>query len=368
MSNTTHFGDVRVAPHVRDAKPTGKWVVDVPKSLAGKRYRRFFDTCEEANETAVLLNRRFAKRGSLAIGVLGQDLEQSLRLKSAIRLWVSLQHRRVALGKKKQSSLDTDLIRLKHTEEFFGDVPLEQIDRNFLEDFQLKRMQNGMKPTTVNSDIRAIKKVLNWAYKEGHLRRTIYIDKVPEDRKRKVLPTLDEVRRIIQSAAPATRTIIRLLAETGCRRGEILNLAWGDVNLEERTIAIQSKDGWTPKTRHSQRTLRISDGVAEELSKLPRKSQWVFPGPDPSKARLSIKRSFSTALRKAAISRNGEPLHVRVHDLRAFCATHLRDVKKVSKHIVQDHLGHVPGSPVTDEHYHGRTEIDLDQCVLDIED
>ena len=367
MTSTIHFGEIRVAPHVRDGMPTGKWLIDIPKSLAGKRRRRFFDNCEEAKEAAVLLNRELNGNGR-GIGP-GRvfDGQRPLLLDDAIRQWLKEQRRRVELKKKRQNSLDTDLTRLRHAQSYFGNVRLDQINGSWLEEFQLMRLKAGLKPSSINSDVRTIKKVLNWAYREGLLERPVYVDEVPVERKRKIVPSKAEVQRIIENARREVRPIIRMLAETGCRRGEILNLSWEDVDLESRTISIQSKEGWTPKTRHSERIVRISEGLAQEVGSLPRKSQWVFPGPDPAKPRKGLKRAFATAVRRAKIMRNGEPLHIRVHDLRAFCRTYLRDEKNVPGHIVQDHLGHVIGSQVTDKHYLGRTMIDLDQCVIDLD-
>lgn len=67
--------------------------------------------------------------------------------------------------------------------------------------------------------------------------------------------------------------IVSLALGTGLRRGELLGLQWGDVDLDACTVRVarsveQTKDGLTlkaPKTRSGRRSLRVAAAVVEDL-------------------------------------------------------------------------------------------------------
>jgi integrase len=54
-------------------------------------------------------------------------------------------------------------------------------------------------------------------------------------------PTAEEIQRMIAEAEkddPDMATLIALAAVTGARRGELLALTWGDLDLEGGSLAI----------------------------------------------------------------------------------------------------------------------------------
>lgn len=52
---------------IRDGVPTGRWCLDVPAKIAGKRKRMLFENRREAEETTREVNRRVALAGVPAI-------------------------------------------------------------------------------------------------------------------------------------------------------------------------------------------------------------------------------------------------------------------------------------------------------------
>jgi integrase/recombinase XerD len=58
--------------------------------------------------------------------------------------------------------------------------------------------------------------------------------------------------------------LVQVLFYTGCRRGEISNLRWSDVDLEQDIIAIQAHDNWQPKDYES-RTIGINKSLHKTL-------------------------------------------------------------------------------------------------------
>ena len=55
---------------------------------------------------------------------------------------------------------------------------------------------------------------------------------------------VEEITRIIERSAQPYKTVWRLVAETGIRRGEICGLNVGDVDVNHRIIVVQRSRTW----------------------------------------------------------------------------------------------------------------------------
>lgn len=133
-----------------------------------------------------------------------------------------------------------------------------------------------------------------------------------ENRRLRYLST-EEIRRLIAAAAPHLRPIIIFALNTGCRRGEILNLTWDRVDLRHGFIYLtETKSG-------KAREIPINQTLRAVLEKLPRRidSDLVFFNPETGGRWQELKRSFATACRIAKIQ------DFRFHDLRHTFASHL---------------------------------------------
>jgi integrase len=90
-------------------------------------------------------------------------------------------------------------------------------------------------------------------------------------RKRRLIPdVLDkegnlkepgEERRLLAASGPQLQRLIIAALETACRRGELLNLTWADVDLKRRELHVRAQHA---KDRE-QRTLPISARLAGVL-------------------------------------------------------------------------------------------------------
>ena len=58
---------------------------------------------------------------------------------------------------------------------------------------------------------------------------------------------------------------------------EINWLAWKDVDLEEGWLHVRAKRGWSPKSSSSQRSIPLTDELANYLRQAPRLNRWVAP-------------------------------------------------------------------------------------------
>ena len=354
MSASEKIGPFRVTPHVRDGKPTGKWFVNSPKTIRGKRSRKLFEDRKSAIDAARQLHKKLLN-GEIHRQAEQQTLVGTMTFFEAIRLWLEVQALRVRTGKKRQSSLDRDNHHFVSAKTFLGDVPLTSITAKRIAEYQADRKDKGIKPVTINTDVVAIFKVLRWALQDGHLHKLPICERLPIPKKAPEVPNMAEVARIVRALPANVRVLGRLLAETGCRRGEAFNLRWDDVDLRNGIVHIRSKEGWTPKTSHSERSLPIGAGLLQQLKRLAKRetSEFVFPGTDPKKPRAYIRRVFRTAVQKAKVMRNGKPLRITPHTLRKAYATWAAIEKGLPPRLLQAILGHAPGSTVTDQWYVG---------------
>jgi integrase len=108
--------------------------------------------------------------------------------------------------------------------------------------------------------------------------------------------------KILAHAATRLRTVIILLLETGLRIGkECLPLEWSDIDFQAGRITVGAS-----KSIAGRRTLPLSNRCKANLvawrSLVQNTSRYVFFNPaDPSKPLKSVKKTWSTTLKKAGV-------------------------------------------------------------------
>jgi integrase len=108
-----------------------------------------------------------------------------------------------------------------------------------------------------------------------------------------------------EPGSPYSVAAIKLLALTGCRLGEILNLHWSDVDLERGVLNLRDS-----KTR--EKIIYLSPPAAHILAELPRivGNPFVIAGNRAGGALGGIDKIWSKIRRRAGLD------EVRLHDLR----------------------------------------------------
>ena len=347
MSKSICINRIRIRPSQRKVSRTLCWIADVPADMAGgKRSRKVFDSVKEAKEFANMYSRRLFA----GLGPSNDNVAHRLTFEELTAQWLRKQDTRVAHGKKKQSSLDTDLNRLKKVLPRLGGQCLDGFDTELLEWYQTQRLSDGVAPDTVNSDIRLIRKIINWGKRAKKGCVMPEIEAIPSNDEEPYIPSPEEMSKVLANVCKRTRLILRFILETGCRAAEAYHLRWAHVDLKKLQVAIRADENWTPKTKHSARTIPIGTELAEEISKLPRVSPYVFPGRKPNKPLTSVRKALAAGVRKAGLTNMDEDVHLTVHDLRKINAS-WRAMAGVPERVLQDLLGHAPGTPVTNKHY-----------------
>lgn len=244
---------------------------------------------------------------------------------------------------KAKSSYQREMQVVKTIKKIFGDIPLMKITTLIIEEFKSKRIQEGLKPWSINKELAILrfmlKKAVDWKYLQESPYKGIRLVKVGK------LPikflTTDELDRLIESASLWLKPILLTLRNTGLRIGELLQMKWEDIDFQNRRILIKSS-----KT-NSFRILPINQELMDTLlwlkdkyimphedKVIPRQNhqmEYVFCMPNGQKI-SSIYRSFYKACKKAGIKANP-------HMLRHSFASHLL-MNGVDLVSIQQLLGH----------------------------
>ena len=168
----------------------------------------------------------------------------------------------------------------------------------------------------------------------------------PEDVE-KVIDAIDAYHRLRKDEPGPTpsdgwlKEIMVVAFGTGLRRGELLNLQWRDVDLENERLFVRHRGDFKPKNGQERAVTLVGDAL--ELLKAMREAQTPIPnesvftddrGESPRPDRVT--KRFKKYVRKAKL-KDREDLHF--HSLRHSTASHLT-MEGHPKEVVADVLGH----------------------------
>jgi len=240
-----------------------------------------------------------------------------------------------ARPKKKPSSVKMDELNLRlHVRPRLGHRRVCDVNRA-----DIARLHHEMRatPGAANRVLALIRKMLNlaecWGLRDDGSNPCRHVERYPERKLERFLDS-EELTRLGAAleraeenggAGPLAIAAIRLLLLTGARLSEILTLRWNYVDMERRALFL-------PDSKTGRKTIPLNAQALGVLSRLPRGSQWVFPGRNGN--RLTTIRKTWERIRTAA-KLDG----VRLHDLRHSFAS-VGAATGVSLPIIGKLLGH----------------------------
>lgn len=248
-----------------------------------------------------------------------------------------------------------------HLEPGLGSVPLARLSPQHVQAFLNHKSAAGLSPRTVSYLRSVLRQALTQAERWGLVTRNVArLAEPPRVPRREIRPLgPEQVRTFLEAVRGDRLEAICLVAiGVGLRQGEILGLAWSDIDVEAATItvrhALQRIEGTMvlvePKSATSHRTVAVpaivlvalrAHHVRQREDRLLGGSRWhddprglVFTTTvgTPMDG-IAVTRRFQALLVKAGLPRQ------RFHDLRHACAS-LMLVQGVAPRVVMETLGH----------------------------
>lgn len=317
-------------------------------------------TAAQAREKAIEVINDFnkgieptAQKGINKLNTLGDFIENKYKA------WVLSHHKR---GNKTMATLNRCFNKL-------FTKPLVEITPSVLDQWRVKRLNEGISNATINRDIGVLKslmsKAIEWeVIKENPLKnlKLFKVDRAPkvrylsfdeernlrhalferegqlkQERKRgnewrqvrgyNLLPEYKE-DELCDYLAP----MVLISINTGLRQGELFHLTWEMIDLKERSIIIAGEITKNSSSRYIPLNDEAYKIIQQLFEKSVLKKELVFPSKD-NKPFNNIKRSWTTVLKKAQIK------EFRWHDLRHHFASKLV-MAGIDLNTVRELLGH----------------------------
>lgn len=275
-----HVGKYKTSYHVR--VPLGV----NPATGRYQYYKKSFDSLVEAkaavkevlnNKKEYMLKSEPEAKSSDASLTTGEAMLKWLDMRKSNLAPLTLEEYRIIIG--------------KHLIPAFGEIPLEQLKPEHIQNYYLEALHfgrkdgkpGGLSPVTVTHHHRVLREILNQAVKWRLIPYNPADAVVPPGREavkdlhNKGVLTMEQLHLVINSLKGTYLYLPVFIAGfTGMRRSEVLGLTWENVDLERailyvvQTLYQRKKDVWffqPTKNNSSRRAIELYDFTVEELKK-----------------------------------------------------------------------------------------------------
>ncbi len=126
---------------------------------------------------------------------------------------------------------------------FFAPLLLEgQVTTVRVERYKRDRLEAGLKPRTVNKDLRVLRHLLNVAMEWGLLLHDPmpHVKQVRADQSPTRVLSAHEERQLLTACNSHLRPLVTFGLHTGLRAGELCNLTWEHIDADRRLVRVVS--------------------------------------------------------------------------------------------------------------------------------
>ncbi len=310
------------------------WIVDM-------KYRYPDGRVKAVRQTSPVQTKRGAQqherqiREALQNGTYGKEAKETLTLEQFQEKFLT--H---AKTNNKYSTLKskTDILR-KHLLPAFGNRKLERIGPYQIEAYKAKKLDEGLKPKTINNTLTVLRKLLVLAADWGELPSVPRIGWMKVPKPEFDFLSFEEADRLIAAAEPEWKTMILIALHTGLRLGELVALQWDSVDPRAKRLVVKTNiyrgRSGTPKGGRS-RDIPLSETAVRALKDHRHlKGPLVFCTSDG--AMLNAYNRCQNAIDRQCRRAGLRP--VGWHTLRHSFASHLV-MRGVPLKVVQELMGH----------------------------
>ncbi len=230
---------------------------------------------------------------------------------------------------KAASSYNRDRYSIRRLLSAFKGKYIFEITPSMVEKYKAERLKE-VTPATINRELSCLKHMytvaIEWGYLNTNPTKSVKKLKEPPGRLRYLNPS--EADALIEACPDHIRSIVVTALNTGMRKGEILNLKWSQIDMENKTIAL------TDTKNNEARIVPINQTLNRLLVELSQGSngEYVFSHGN-GHPRKDVRTGFNASLEKAGIR------DFRFHDLRHTFGSHMV-MQGVDLKTVQQIMGH----------------------------
>ncbi|MBW2149393.1 MAG: site-specific integrase [Deltaproteobacteria bacterium] len=241
---------------------------------------------------------------------------------------------------KSKRSYRKDMERSEILKKHFGRYPARLIKPSMVEAFQSKMLSSTSrrgktyKPATVNRVVALMKCIFNLAIRGDMIEKNPCwkVTMLPEHNKRNRILTVKELEELVAQMRKHVARVVIFGFHTGMRLGEILNLTWDKVNVQDGYLELESKDTKTGEPRRIYFCGEVRRILLEASRVRNIQHNFLFTHPN-GRPIKSIKDSFNNACSRAGVQ------GLRFHDLRHTFNTNLRKAG-ADRSVIMKMTGH----------------------------
>lgn len=232
---------------------------------------------------------------------------------------------------------------------YFGSQRLSKMNKRKYQQFVNDYGHTRAKATVHNTFgyvAACVKNAVDEGYIKINFTKGIEIVYDPTRTKKVDYLSLNEIRLLIKTLesdikpSETFKYIILTAIYTGMRIGEILALTWSDIDFDEKTITINKSYDYhshqikQPKTKHSNRTIRINQSLLDLLNQLDHSNEFIFTSKTGTMpVGSSCNRYLKEYLKKCNIDRQNFHFHSLRHSHVAMLLYEGVDLYAISKRL-----------------------------------
>ena len=270
--------------------------------------------------------------GKVQAGYDPKEARDAERMAATFKEW-SEKYLQGLEGRKREASIRADVLYLGRAAKIFGRKKLHALSVVDVDRFFEKQKEKGL--VTANRALASLRSCLAAAWRQNLIPDNVArkVKPVPENPPRARVLSDEEMSRLLDVLAgiedPHARAAFEILLATGARLSEVLNMKYGDLDLDNPDAAT-----WRLERPKSGRPIikPLTNEIVQIIQGLPRVSVYVIAGRSPFKPRADLKRPWTEILDK------GNLKGITIHDIRRTFG--LAVAKTAGLHIASKLLGH----------------------------
>lgn len=212
-----------------------------------------------------------------------------------------------------------ELVVRTHLKPFFGNVLAARLTTDLARKYIGARQTKGIANATVNRELALLRRSLNLGRMSTppKVSKVPFIPKLEENNVRKGFFEDAQYRALLRELPEELKPVLSFAYYTGCRRGEILNLQWSQVDLTHKIVRLEPGTTKNDEARIIPLVSDLLTALGEQ--KRARDAQhpncdWVFSRE--GEQIRSFKAAWAAAcVRAGLVDSDGEPTKL-FHDLR----------------------------------------------------